>query len=85
MTCLHPDACRKKPDPRAKLCRGCTISIRMSKPEAIEQFKARMKRADTRLSWLPDEHREIYTKMRDGEWTAAEAKAEVLSWGRKSA
>lgn len=86
MTCRFPDNCQKKPDPRRKLCRGCAQHVRLQRPEERAIFAKRLAKAnEARWDWCPIEHRELYIKMRDGNWTAAEAKAEVLSWARESA
>lgn len=86
MTCRYPDNCQKKPDPRYTLCRGCAQSKRMNEPDVKAQQIARLKKANAgKLDWCPPHHLDAYVKMRDGSWTAAEAKAEVLSWQRATA
>lgn len=87
MTCRFPDDCKKKPDTRRSLCRGCAQSLRRRDPKEIAKFKKQMKEANFKKywAWCPPEHIDLYKKMQDGAWSAAEAKAEVLSWGRETA
>ena len=81
MTCRHPDACKKRPDPRAKLCRGCALAAIQGTPERrafyAEQMRARQAK---RWDWLPTpEAKAEYLRLTQNQHVrAAEAKRIIL-------
>lgn len=68
MACRFPHDCRKKPDPRNDLCRGCAISVARQQPSArairheralhsdpaIVERRLRNQRARLCIQWTAD-------------------------------
>ena len=79
MTCRYPDACQKKPDPRNELCRGCAMSVSFAKPEYVAKLRQRQEAFLARkFSWLPDDRRAEYERLKAMRYRAHEAKAMIL-------
>lgn len=79
MTCRFPDECRKKPDPRYAICRGCALSVVKKSPDRLEVLHERQRAyLERRFAWLPTEHRDEYERLKALKFRAHEAKAIIL-------
>jgi len=79
MTCRFPDDCRKKPDPRYSICRGCAISVAKKRPDFIEGLHKRQRDyLERRFAWLPIDRREEYRRLKALKYKASEARQIIL-------
>ena len=79
MTCRYPDACRKKPDPRNTLCRGCAQSIAKSQPTQVGALHDRQRAyLERKFAWLPDDRRAEYERLKALKYKAHEAKQIIM-------
>lgn len=79
MTCRYPEECRKKPDPRNSLCRGCALSIVKSKPQEIEALHSRQRAyLERKFAWLPEDRRAEYERLKVLKFKADEARQIIL-------
>lgn len=79
MTCRYPDNCRKKPDPRYTLCKGCAMSIARSQPSEVMALHERQRAyLDRKFAWLPAERRAEYERLKVLKFKAHEARQIIL-------
>lgn len=79
MTCRYPNDCRKKPDPRAKVCRGCALAIVKSQPEQVEAIQQRHRAyLERKFAWLPEDRRAEYERLKVLKFKAHEARQIIL-------
>jgi len=79
MTCRFPNDCRKKPDPRNKLCRGCALAIVKSQPEEVEALHGRQRAyLERKFAWLPEDRRAEYERLKTLKFKAHEAQQIIL-------
>jgi len=79
VTCRYPSDCRKKPDPRATLCRGCALAIANSRPEAVSALHDRQRAyLERKFAWLPEDRRAEYERLKVLKFKAHEARQIIL-------
>lgn len=79
MTCRFPNDCRKKPDPRNTLCRGCALSIAKSQPYEVQALRDRQRAyLERKFAWLPAERRAEYERLKTLKFKAHEARQIIM-------
>ena len=79
MTCRFPDDCRKKPDPRYSVCRGCAMSAARKQPEQVAALRERQRGyLERKFAWLPTERRDEYARLKALKYKAHEAREIIL-------